>query len=71
MYVGEGPDLDENVVSILTGFEIPSEIQTSTNQVWLRFTSDEAEAAAGFSIQYSSTPLSTPVPSKLELLYCA
>ncbi|XP_071811335.1 uncharacterized protein [Apostichopus japonicus] len=64
LYVGEGPDLDENVVSILTGFENPSEIQTSTNQVWLRFTSDEAEAAAGFSIQYSSTPLSTPVPTE-------
>ncbi|XP_071490718.1 uncharacterized protein [Diadema antillarum] len=55
LVVGSGPNADENVLAWLTGSEVPAEpLMSTSNQMWLRFFSDESETASGFSLSYEA-----------------
>lgn len=69
LYVHEGADINAPVINQLTGSEIPDVIHIDSDQLFLRFVSDDADQAGGFAFHYECNGMNVPdINSGTDLL---
>ncbi|XP_072039119.1 scavenger receptor cysteine-rich domain-containing protein DMBT1-like [Amphiura filiformis] len=70
LYYGVGQNNDVGrAIGSLTGNSLPDPIDFRVGVVWFRFTSDSSVQYDGFSLTYTTTIESTPVPTTVTTVY--